>query len=121
VGALLGLAAADLAHPLLDDLIGHVVGPIEINLLAVIGAVAMGTGAATLDALAGRGGAPRPPGWVAGVGLLVLIAGGLLTSWGTQTDHDIPLAGGIIAMLSGFLLSIPLLVALVGRIASRLP
>jgi hypothetical protein len=123
-------------HPWLDDLIDRVVGPVEVNLLVVTGAVAMGTVAATLaalaparaaakvstiEALAGRSGAPRPPGRVAGVGLLVVVAGGFLTAWGTQTDHDIPLAAGLIAMLSGFLLSIPLLVALVGRTAAGLP
>lgn len=75
----------------------------------------------TADALSGPSGSPRPPSRVAVVGLLVLVTGGLLTAWGTQTDLDIPLAGGLIAMLSGFLLSIPLLVALAGRIASRLP
>jgi hypothetical protein len=135
-GALLGIAAVYVAHPLFDDFIGHPVGPVEINVLVVIGDVAMGTIAATvaallparaaarvstLDALAGRSGAPRPPGRVAGVGLVAVAAGGLLTAWGTQTDHDLLLSGGLLAMLSGFLLSIPLLVAFVGRIASRLP
>jgi hypothetical protein len=112
------------------------VGSIQINFFAVTLAVAMGTTAATLaalaparavakvsvmDALAGRSGTPPPPGRVAGAGVLVLIAGAVLAVLGTQTDYDIPLVGGLIAMLSGFLMSIPLLVALVGRMASRLP
>jgi hypothetical protein len=136
VGAVLGVAAAYLSHPFLDDLVEHVVGPVEINSLVVIGAVVMGTGAATLaalvparaaaklstvDALAGRSRAPRPPGRVAGAGLVVVGGGGVLLAWGTQTDHDLLLAGGLISMLCGFLFSIPLLVALGGRIASRLP
>lgn len=136
IGALLGILSAYLSHPLLDNLVGHVVGPIEFNFVVVIGTVAMGTGAAalaalaparaaaklsTVDALAGRCGAPRPSGRVAGAGLVVVVAGSVLTAWGTQTDHDLLLAGGLIAMLSGFLFSIPLLVALVGRVATRLP
>jgi FtsX-like permease family len=136
LGALLGILVAYLSHPLLDDLVGHAIGPVQINYGVVIGTVAMGTGAATLaalaparaaaklstvDALAGRSRAPQPPGRIAGAGLVVVVAGGALTAWGTRTDHDLLLAGGLIAMLSGFLLSIPLLVVLVGRSASRLP
>ncbi len=135
-GAILGIAAAYLLHPLFDDFVQHAVGPVQINLFAVIGAVAMGTGAATLaalgparaaaklstvDALAGRSAPPRPPGRVAGFGLLIVAAGVVLTVLGTETDYDIFQAGGLIAMLSGFLFSIPLLVGFVGRIASRLP
>jgi putative ABC transport system permease protein len=135
VGASLGIATAFLIHPFLDELLHHAVGPLEINFIVVFGAIAMGTGAATLaalaparaaakvstlDALAGRSGSPRPPGRVAGIGLLIAAAGALVTAGGTQTDHDLLLAGGPITMLCGFLLSIPLLVSLVGRIASRL-
>ncbi|MBW3590057.1 MAG: FtsX-like permease family protein [Actinobacteria bacterium] len=135
-GAILGAAGAYLAHPFMDDLVGHPVGPVELNLLAVIGAMAMGTAAATLaalaparsaamisilDALAGRTGQPRRPGRVAWFGLLVVVAGGVLTVVGTQTDDDIFQAGGFIAMLSGFLCSIPLLVTSLGQVASRLP
>ena len=43
-GALLGIAAAYLVHPLLDDFVGHAVGPVEINFYALTGALAMGTG-----------------------------------------------------------------------------
>lgn len=136
VGTVVGIAGAYLAHPFMDDLVGHPIGPLELNSIALIGAIAMGTLAATLaalaparavakistlDALAGRTGSPRPPGRIAGLGLLVVLAGGLLTVLGTQTDDDIFQAGGFIAMLSGFLFSIPLLVTSLGRIATRLP
>ena len=135
-GVVLGIAVAYVAHPFLDDFVQHAVGPVDINVFAVVGAVAMGTGAATLaalaparaaaklstlDALAGRSAPPRPPGRVAGFGLLIVAAGGILTVLGTRTDYDIFQAGGLIAMISGFLFSIPLFVGFVGRIASRLP
>lgn len=135
-GAVMGVLGAYLSHPFLDELVGHPVGPVKLNSLALIGAVAMGTAAATvaalaparavaklstLDALAGRTAAPRPPGRIAGLGLLVVLGGGVLTLIGTQTDDDIFQAGGFIAMLSGFLFSIPLLVTSLGRIAPRLP
>jgi putative ABC transport system permease protein len=136
VGASFGIVAGYLLQPILDDFLNRSVGPVEINYLVLFGAIAMGTGAATLaalaparaaakvstvDALAGRSGVPRPPGRVAGVGLLIVAAGALITAAGTQSDHDLLLTGGPITILCGFLLSIPLLVALVGRIASRLP
>jgi ABC-type antimicrobial peptide transport system permease subunit len=53
--------------------------------------------------------------------VVIVAAGGVLTVLGTETDYDLFQAGGLIAMLSGFLFSIPLLVGFVGRIASRLP
>ena len=139
LGAALGIGAAFLAHPFMDELVGHPVGPVELNPLAVIGVMAMGIAAATLaalvparavakistlDALAGRTPAPRPPGRIAGLGLLVVLGGGVLTVIGTQMPDaifSVVIAGGFIAMLSGFLLSIPLLVTSLGRIAPRLP
>jgi ABC-type antimicrobial peptide transport system permease subunit len=135
-GALLGIVAVYLSHPWLDDLVGHAVGAVKINLLVIAGAVAMGTAAATLaalaparaaarlstvEALAGRSGLPRPPGRVAGAGVAVIVAGGVVTIWGTQTDHDLLQVGGLILTTCGFLFSIPLLVGLLGRLASRLP
>lgn len=135
-GAVLGIVAAYLLHPFYDDFVGHAVGPVQINVFALIGAVVMGTCAATLaalgparaaaklstvDALAGRSAPPRRPGRVASFGLLIVAAGVVLTILGTETDYDIFQAGGLIAMLSGFLFSIPLVVGFGGRIASRLP
>ena len=139
VGAVLGVLSAYVSHPLLDELVGHPVGPVKLNLLALIGAVAMGTAAATvaalaparavaklstLDALAGRTRAPRPPGRMAGFGLLVVLGGVVLTLIGTQSEDDIfavVIAGGFIVMTCGFLLSIPLFITSLGRIAPRLP
>ena len=136
VGAVMGVLGAYVSHPFLDELAGHPVGAVKLNSLALFGAVAMGTAAATLaalsparaiaklstlDALGGRTAAPRPPGRVAASGLLVVAAGFLTLLVTYQTDNDILQAGGFIAMLSGFLWSIPLFVTSLGRIASRLP
>jgi putative ABC transport system permease protein len=42
VGASLGIVAAYLIHPLLDDLLHHAVGPVEINYIVLLGAVRWG-------------------------------------------------------------------------------
>jgi putative ABC transport system permease protein len=136
LGAALGMVGAVLAHPHLGRFIGRDPGPIEIPLAAVAGAVALGTVAATLaawgparsaarlstvDALAGRTPPPRPPGRLAGLGVVAVLAGAAATGWATLRDADAVLTGGMLAMLAGFLVAIPLLVTWVGRIAGYLP
>ena len=136
MGCVVGLGLAYAAHPYLDGLIGRVVGPIEINPLVFVGALLMGTLAATgaafgpahavgklsvVEALAGRSASPRPPGRIAALGGVMLLAGGVLTAWATVSDNNFVLAGGLIAMLLGILLAIPMLVGIVGRVASHLP
>lgn len=136
VGSAIGVGIAYAVHPLLDQLLRRLVGPVDVNLFVLLAAVFMGTAAATLAALAparsagklsvvaalaGRTAPPRPPGRVAGVGVLVLIGGGLLTAWATISDENTWLAGGLVGMLVGILLSVPLLVSFVGSIAGRLP
>jgi hypothetical protein len=136
VGVVLGIVATHLIHGRLDELVNHPVGPIAVNFNALFGAGITGVVASTLaalaparsaakvstvDALAGRSGPPRPPGRVGLLGLVILIGGAVMTGFGLRTDDDLVLAAGLMAMLGGFLLSIPLLVALLGRIASPLP
>jgi putative ABC transport system permease protein len=136
MGCLAGLGLAYAAHPFLSSLIGRVVGPVEVNGLVFIGAVLMGTLAATIaafgparavakasvvEALAGRGSQPRPPGRVAATGGLVMVAGSALTAWATISNRNAFLAAGLVMMLVGVLFAIPLLVSVVGKLASRLP
>lgn len=136
MGCAVGVGLAYAVHPYLDGLIGRVVGPVETNPLVLVGAVLMGTLAATVaafgpahsvaklsvtEALAGRTAMPRPPGRVAALGALVLGGGAAVTAWATVSDSNVVLVGGLIAMLLGVLFAIPMLVALAGKLASRLP
>ncbi|MGH2725421.1 MAG: hypothetical protein ACRDKS_00430, partial [Actinomycetota bacterium] len=75
----------------------------------------------TLDALAGRTPAPRPAGRLAGKGLIVVAAGAVAVAYGTFVGENGMLAAGLIAMLGGSLIAIPMVVSWVGRVASRLP
>ena len=136
LGSVLGVGIAFAVHPFLDPLVGRVVGPVDVNVLMLIAAVLMGTVAATLAALAparsagklsvvaalaGRTPPPRPPGRLAGFGLLILVAGGVLTAWAMISDQNAWLAVGLVGMLLGILLAIPMLVSFVGSMADRLP
>jgi len=140
VGSLTGIAAgigiAWLVSPHLDRLAGRITGGTEYPLVLLIGALLLGTIAATLaalaparaasriatvDALDGRTPAPRPPGRLARRGLVAVALGSVATVWGTATGHDPVLTSGLVAVLIGFLVTIPLLVAGVGRMATRLP
>lgn len=136
LGSALGVGLAYAVRPFLDELVGRVVGPVDVNALVLIGAVVMGPVAATLAAfaparaagklsvmaaLAGRTPPPRPPGRIAGLGFLIVVLGGAVTAWSTISDQNASLAAGLIAMLVGVLFAIPLLVSVVGRLATRLP
>jgi putative ABC transport system permease protein len=136
IGSAVGVCLVYAAHPLLEGVLGRVVGPVRINPPVLLGAVLMGTLAATVaafgparsvaklsivEALAGRSAPPRPPGRVAAFGAVILVAGGTATAWATVSDSNVVLAGGLIAMLLGVLLAIPMLIAVVGKVASRLP
>lgn len=135
IGSAVGVAIAVAIHPHLDR-IGRLVGPLDVNVLVLLAAVVMGVAAATLAALSparsagrlsvmaalgGRSAPPRPPGRIAGAGLMVLIGGGAITGWATLRDQNTWLAAGLVAMLTGILMWIPMLVSLTGRIASSLP
>ena len=113
-----------------------VVGAVEVNVFVLVAAAAMGTLAATaaalaparaagkmsaVEALAGRTPPPRPPGRVAALGVLVLAVGGGITAWGTVGDDGVLTAAGLVGMLVGILLAIPMLVSFVGKLANHLP
>jgi putative ABC transport system permease protein len=136
LGAAAGVGLAYAVRPFLDQLVGRVVGPVEVNVFVLVAAAAMGTLAATaaalaparaagkmsaVEALAGRTPPPRPPGRVAALGVLVLAAGGGITAWGTVGDYGVLVAAGLVGMLVGILLAIPMLVSFVGKVANRLP
>lgn len=135
-GSGLGVALAIAVHPHLDRVVGRLVGPPDVNVLVVAAAIVMGTAAATvaalaparsagklgvMAALAGRTSPPRPPGRVAGAGIVVVVAAGGVTGWATLRDQYVLLACGLVAMLVGFLSWIPMLVATTGSLASRFP
>jgi putative ABC transport system permease protein len=136
VGAALGIAAAFALAGRISELTGRMVGPVEVPWTRVAGALALGTLAATLaaagparsaarlsvlQALAERFGEPRRPGRLAAGGLVVSGAGAAVTAAGTAAMSDPWLAVGLVVMIGGFLVAIPLLVTRVGRVAGRLP
>jgi putative ABC transport system permease protein len=136
IGVVAGLGLARAVHPYLDALAGRVVGAPETSVVAVVGGFLMGTLAATLaayaparmagkltvnDALASRRPPPRPPRRLAGRGVVVFGAGGVATAWGMSNEQAPTVAIGLMTMLLGIFLVIPLMVSFVGRIASALP
>lgn len=135
-GTAVGIAIAVLIHPHLDRVVRRVVGPLDVNFPVLVAAVLMGVAAGTLAAmsparsaarlsvmaaLAGTTPPPRPPGRIAGAGLLILVGGGAITGWATLRDQNVWLASGLVVMLVGILMWIPMLVSLIGRSTSFLP
>jgi putative ABC transport system permease protein len=136
VGIVVGIAVAYALHPYLDRLAARYVGPIDIPYVALTGALALGTLAATLaalgpartasrvavqEALADRTPPPRRPDRIAAAGLVVAAGGSLLVAQGTATRNDPVLSAGLVVMIVGVLVGIPLLVTWVGRVAGALP
>lgn len=136
LGVLLGVAGTYALSPLLDRLAGRVVGSVDIPVSSLAGTVALGTLAATLaaygparsaskvsvvNALAERSQAPRRPGRLAVAGIVAAAAGAVVTSLATAAHADLALVAGLVAMVVGFLVAIPLLVTWTGRIAGALP
>ncbi len=136
VGVGVGVLGAYALHPYLDRLANRIVGPVAIPFIPLLGAVALGTSAATLaaygparaaarlstlEALAGRTRPPRAPGKIAGLGLIALAVGGVVTTVGTRSSSDPWLAIGLVVMILGFLAAIPLMVSAVGKQAGQLP
>jgi putative ABC transport system permease protein len=136
VGVAIGIGASFAIHPYLDPLAGRIVGPVRVPVLPLLGALALGTAASTLaahaparaaaklstvEALAGRTSPPKSPGRLAAAGLMVAVAGGAVVAWATKTHSDGSLALGLITMLSGVLVGIPLTVTWIGRGAGHLP
>lgn len=136
LGSVLGVVSAFALHPMLPRFVGRMVGPVKVNPLLVVAMMLVGVVGATLaalaparaagklsvmDAIAGRMPPPRGPGRVAAFGLMVLVVGGALSAWGTIDQGDEILAVGVVTMVVGILLAIPLLIATVGRFTNFLP
>lgn len=136
VGLAIGIGASFVIHPRLDRYADRIVGPVRVPILPLLGALALGTVASTLaayaparsaaklstvEALASRTPPPKAPGRLAAAGLVIAVAGGALVAWATKAHADALLAIGLFAMLSGFLVGIPLIVTWIGRGAGHLP
>jgi putative ABC transport system permease protein len=136
VGLALGIAAAFAIQPQLHRWAGRIMGPVRIPALPLLGALALGTAASTMaaygparsaaklstvEALAGRTPLPKAPGRLAAAGFAIAVAGGALVSWATKAHSKPSLAIGLIGMLSGLLVAIPLVVTWFGRGAGYLP
>ncbi len=135
-GVALGIAGAFAIRPQLDRLAGRIVGPVEIPVLPLLGALVLGIGAATLaaygparsvaristiQALAGRTPPPRRPGKVAVAGLVAVAVGAAVTTWGTKRMSGLWASVGLTTMIAGFLVAIPLVVGWVGKLAGAMP
>lgn len=135
-GVLLGVAGSFLLHPHLSQLAGRFVGPVEIPIPALAGALFLGTLAATLaalgparsaaklsvnQALSRRTPPPRRPGRLAAAGLIGVVVGVVVTTGATASSSEVVLTGGLATIVIGFLVAIPLLVTWTGRIAGSLP
>ncbi len=136
VGVVLGLAIAFAVSPNLDSLAGRMTGPFAVPILLPIGAIVLGTLASTIaaygparsaakvstvQALAGRTRAPRPAGALARWGALAILIGAVITAWGAVEVSDVWLVSGPVITVLGFLVVIPFLVTLLGRVAGSLP
>jgi putative ABC transport system permease protein len=135
-GVALGIACAFAIHPHLNAFAGQLVGPVEIPIQPLVGAVALGTMAGalaalgpartagrltTLQALAGRLPTPRRPGRIAATGMTAVAVGCAIVILATPSHSGTGLVTGVIIMTAGFLIAIPLLVTWTGRIAGALP
>jgi putative ABC transport system permease protein len=135
-GTVLGVGAAVAFSPHLDEFAGRVTGPLQFSPWLLLGALALGTAAATLaaaaparsaarvnviHALAGRTSPPRPPARLARLGLMAVIGGSALTAWTVNTDNHLALGASLVVIVGGFLVMIPMLLGWAGRIATRLP
>lgn len=140
VGSLAGLALGTiggvLLTPLLDRFVHRVVGRPQFPLSMMAAAVLLGTVAATfaawvparaaariptVDALARRTPPPAPAGRWAGIGLAAIGLGAALLAFGTIRQVTVALTIGVVGMLAGVLLAIPLAVGGMARLATRLP
>jgi putative ABC transport system permease protein len=135
-GVIVGTLAVVPARGLLGRLANRIVGPVRLPVLPLLGAVALGTLASTfaaylparaaaklttVDALAARTKSPPPPGRIAAVGIVVVAIGSAILVWSAKAHSDAGSAIGSIAMLSGFLVGIPLIVTWIGRLAGMMP
>jgi putative ABC transport system permease protein len=136
-GAALGVAAAAVAHPFLDDLASRAVPPLEARPLDLIAAVLLGTVSATvaawlparsaarlptLAALAGRRPDARLPAVVPALGAVGVAAGVGALAVSLRLAHPpwgLSLAGAVSVLLGATAVA-PLLVTLAEPLAGRL-
>jgi putative ABC transport system permease protein len=136
IGVALAVAVAYAGAPHLDALVGRYIDAVRIPGWILAGALVLGTIAATVaaigparhaarlqtvDALAGRTPAPRPPGSLARRGLVAVVGGAVLVGFATVWGEDKLLMFALVPTLGGFLLAIPLLVTWIGRASTYLP
>jgi putative ABC transport system permease protein len=136
IGIALGAAGAMALHPHMDGLVGRIVGPLDFPVPLLVSGLILGTLAAaaaafsparraaklsTVEALAGHTPAPRPPGRLARRGLVAVAIGTGVVALATALRNQELLGAGLVVMLIGFLLAIPLLVDWVGKVARFLP
>ncbi|HEX9713715.1 MAG TPA: FtsX-like permease family protein [Actinomycetota bacterium] len=136
IGVAVGVAGAYGVTPHLHRYIHALPGPVALHLPTLLGAALLGVIAATaaaawpariaarvstLDSLAARLPAPKPPGRLARRGLVVAGLGAVLTASGFSQDNDVIPGVGLVLMVSGFLVSVPLLMSVAGRFAPRMP
>jgi len=136
VGIVIGIGAAFVIHPHLDQFTDRINGPLRFPILPLLGAVALGTVASalaayaparsaaklsTVEALEGLTPPAKAPGRLAVAGLAIAGAGAVAVAWATSAHSDPVLAVGLIAMLSGLLIAIPLVITWIGRGAGHLP
>ncbi len=136
VGVVLGVLGGIAITPQLESILDRITGDLVIPVPTLAIAVLLGTATAvlaawgparsvarltTLDALAAR--TPPPPSALrtAGVGIALVIAGGVVLAVGTIMSSISLLTVGLILMLGGVLLAIPMVVSSVGRLAGRMP
>lgn len=137
VGIAVGVGGAYALTPHLHRFTHTLPGAVDLHPATIIGAGVLGVLAATfaaawparlavrittLDALAARIPAPRPPGRLARRGFVVVAIGALLTGvFFKPGDNEVAFAVGLMLMLGGFLVAVPWLVTVAGRFAPVLP
>ncbi|MFN2640625.1 MAG: FtsX-like permease family protein [Actinomycetota bacterium] len=136
IGVALGIAGAFVATPYLYRFTDRLPGAVVLHAPTLLGAALLGVVAATLsalwpariaarmstlDALAARLPPSKPPGRLAGRGLIVSTIGAAVTAAGMIRKDDVLPAAGSVMMVGGFLVAVPLLMNLAGRLAARMP
>lgn len=136
IGVALGVAGAFAVTPYLYRFTHALPGAVALHPPTLLGAAFLGVVAATLsalwpariaarmstlDALAARLPPSKPPGRLAGRGLIVSAIGVAVTAAGVVRKDDVMPAAGSVLMVGGLLVAVPLLMSLAGRLAPYLP
>jgi putative ABC transport system permease protein len=136
VGVVAGVAGAFAVTPHLPRFIHALPGAVALHAPTLLGAAFLGVIAATLsavwpariaahlstlDALAVRLPPSKPPGRLAGRGLIVSAIGAAVTAAGVIRKDDVMPAAGSVLIVGGFLVAIPLLMDVAGRLTPHMP